>query len=70
MNCSGVSRPGHETVEYINLPDQMTLSDAPNGRIARHLPYVARTKGYQSGAGSAPCRSGGRFAAGVTSANN
>ena len=50
---------GHQTVEHVELAHQMTLADAADRRVARHLPGVLGTEREESDA-SATAGGGGR----------
>jgi hypothetical protein len=60
----------HQSVEYVELADQMSFADSANRGIARHLPNILGGEGEQPNAGATP-RSGGRsFASGMAGADH
>jgi hypothetical protein len=65
MDCRAIGGARHQTIENVQLADQVTLADAADRRVAGHLPDVFAPKRDQSDAGAAPSRGGRGFTAGV-----
>ena len=65
MNRGSVGGPRHQSVENVELADQMTLADAADRRIARHLTKIFGSEGQQPDARAAPRRGSSRFTTGM-----
>ena len=65
-----VRRPRHQAIEDVQLANKMSLADAADRRIARHLPDVLCTESDKPDAGSPARGRGCRFAAGVARADD
>jgi hypothetical protein len=57
MDCRAVGCAAHNSVKHVKLAHKVTLADAPNRGIARHLPDVLGPECQQPNARSA---TGGR----------
>jgi len=60
----------HQSVKHVELANEMTLSDAPDRRVARHLPDILGAEGDQPHPSSAARRGGRGFAAGVSASDD
>ena len=70
LDAAGIGDPAHQTVQGIDLADQMTLAETANGGIAGHRADGGETMGHQGGPGAHP-RSGARgFTAGMAAADH
>ena len=70
LDTGGVRGPGHEAAQGVDLPHQVALADAADGRVAGHLAQGLDVLGQEQGAGPAACRGQGRLAPGVTAAHH
>jgi hypothetical protein len=70
MDGSSIGGASHQTVENIELPDQVSLSNSANGRVARHLADVFSTECDKTNTRSAPRGRSRSLAASVTAADN
>ena len=70
MERGAVGGAGHQTVEYVELADQMAFADPADRRVARHLAKIFRAECQQADARTAPCRRSGRLAPGMTRTND
>jgi hypothetical protein len=61
---------GHDAVERIDFPDEVTLADATDGRVATHLPDGFETLREQKCAGTQARCGGGGFGARMASAHH
>lgn len=59
LNTGRIRQPSHQTVQRIDLADQVPLSQSSDRRIARHRPRVVSPKRDQSYLCSQTCSSGG-----------
>ena len=67
---AGIGDPAHQTIQRIDLADQMTLAETADGGIAGHGPDGRETMGHEGGPGAHP-RSGTRgFTAGMAAADD
>ena len=70
MDRGAVGGARHQPVEHVELAHQMTLADAADRRIARHLAEILGAEGQQADARAAARRGGRRFAPGVAGADD
>jgi hypothetical protein len=66
LDAAPIGGTAHQTVQGIDLTNQMTLAEAANGRIARHRAHGGETVGQECGFGAHPRGCGRGFTAGVT----
>ncbi len=70
LDAAGIGDPAHQTVEGIDLADQMTFAESADRGIAGHRADGRKTMGDEGGPGTHP-RSGARgFAAGMAAADH
>ena len=69
LNPGSIDKTAHDPAEGVNLSDKMTLTNAPDGWIARHLPDQVQVKRHQSSISAETCGGRCRFAAGVPTPN-
>jgi hypothetical protein len=65
-----VGGPRHESVEHVELADEVALADAANRRIARHLTEIFSAKGQQPNARASARGRGCSLTARVTSTDD
>jgi hypothetical protein len=70
VDCSTIGGARHQTVEDIELTDEMALADTADGRVTGHLPNIFGTKRKQRDTGSAARRSSRSFATGMAGADH
>ncbi|MGY4432148.1 hypothetical protein ACVWWO_004625 [Bradyrhizobium sp. F1.13.1] len=49
MDAAGIADPAHQTIERVDLANQMALAEAANGGIAGHRADAGETVRHQSG---------------------
>jgi hypothetical protein len=70
MDCSPVGRPRHQTVENVQLTDEVPLANAADRRIAGHLSDILRTEGHETDARASSSGSGRSLTASMARAND
>ncbi len=70
MNARAIDSPSHNTIEGIDLTNQMPLAEPPNRRIAGHLPDPVTAQGNQRNASAHPRSGCGSLGAGMPTAND
>ena len=70
LNAAGVGDPAHQAVQGIDLPNQMTLAETPDGGIAGHGANGRKTVGDQRRPGAHPRRGARGFAAGMAATDD
>jgi len=70
LNTAHIGRSAHQSVERIDLSDQMALADAANRRIAGHDADSGCGMRHQSRAGAKPCSCSSGLRAGVSASDN
>lgn len=70
MDTGLVDQLAHQAVERVDLADEMALTNASNGRIARHLANGVQPLADEQSARSAPRCCGHRLSARMTAANH
>ena len=65
MNARRIRGPPHQSVQRIDLPDQVPLANSANRRIARHLPDRLDPMSQQQRPRPHASRSRGRLTAGM-----
>ena len=70
MDSVGIPHLADEAPQRIDLPNQVALADAPDGRVARHLGNHFPVDGDQGGIGAHSGRSGRRLATRVSAPND
>ena len=65
LDSGGVRHPAHEAVQRVNLPNEMSFTQAADSRIAGHFPDGFDSVGEKQGPGAEPRRRRRRLAAGV-----
>jgi len=70
LNAGCIGGTGHQTAEGVDLADQLTLADTPDGGIAAHLGNGIAAEGHQQGAGTHPAGSPGGLGSGMSAPNN
>ena len=70
LDAGMVRRVRHEPAHGIDLADQLALADAPDGRVAAHLPQGFQVVGEQQGAATLPGTGQRGLGAGVAAADD
>ncbi len=70
LDPAGIGDPAHQTVQGIDLADQMTLAETADGGIAGHRSDGRETMGHQGRLGAHPRSRARGFAAGVAAADD
>jgi hypothetical protein len=70
LDTAAIRRTGHQTAERIDLLDQVTLADTPDGRVTAHLAERFDILGQKEGAQTAAGRRKRRFGTRVTTAHH
>ncbi len=70
LDTGFVGQPAHQSIERIDLADEMTLAKPADCGVAGHLAQSIKPMGDQSHAGSDPCRGCGSFATGMAPADH
>jgi hypothetical protein len=70
LDAGAIDRTRHGAAERVDFLDQVTFADAPDGRIAAHLPERLDALGDQQRARTHPGRREGGLGAGVTAAHH
>ena len=66
LDAGLVRRPGHLTAQGVQLPHQMALAGAADGRVAGHVAHAVQVHGEAQGLQPQPRRGQGRLDAGVS----
>ncbi|CUX30172.1 hypothetical protein AGR6A_Cc170060 [Agrobacterium sp. NCPPB 925] len=70
LNARSICDPAHQSIQRIDLTNEMTLSQATNCGITGHDPNRFALVGNKSGFCTMPCSGSGSFTAGMTATNN
>ena len=70
LDSGGVDRPAHDSVQGVDLPDQVSLGQAADGWIAGHFADLGGIMGQQQGTGAHPGGGRGCLGPGVPAADN
>ena len=70
LDADGIGNFAHDAAKSVHFADQMTLGDAPNGGIARHLRDQIDIQGEKGGPQSHASRSHGCLATGMPGADH
>ena len=66
LDAGPVCSPAHLAAQGIQLPDQVALAGAADGRVAGHIAHSVQVDGENNGLQAHPGRCQGRFNACVT----
>ena len=70
LDATGIGHPPHQTIEGIDLADEMTLAETTDGRIAGHRADRRETMGDQRRPGAHPRGRARGLAAGMAAADH
>jgi len=70
LNAGSIRNAPHQTVQRINLANQMPLPQTTDGRVARHHADRIEAMGDKSSMSTHACRRGCSFTASMTAANH
>jgi hypothetical protein len=70
MDCTRIRRTRDQPVQRVDLPDEMTLAQSPDSRIAGHRAHGVAVKGDQRDPGAPARRSRSRLAARMAAAHH
>ena len=70
LDAGGVRRPGHLAPQGVQLPDQVALAGAADGRVAGHVAHRVQVDGKTDGLPPQPGRGQGCLDAGVAGADD
>ena len=70
LDAAGIGDPAHQTIQRVDLADQMALAETADGGIAGHRADGGETVRHQSGRRAHPGRRSRGLTAGVAAANH
>jgi hypothetical protein len=70
LDAAPIGGSAHQTIQGIDLANQMTLAEAADGWIAGHRAHRREPVGQQGRVGARPCGSGRGFTAGVAATDH
>jgi hypothetical protein len=70
LDSRSICGASHQTVQGVDFPDEMTLTQSTDGRIAGHDTNRIAPVGYQRGSRTHPCGCGSGLASGMAPADH